>query len=139
MILLDTNVVSAMMRLANESAVEHWLDTLRPDTVWTTTVTLFEVGFGLKILSAGRRRTLLEAAFAEAINDVLGGRVMPFDHAAAGAAAAMAADCRREGRTTEIRDLLIAGIAAAQKATLATRNLRHFETFGIALVDPWNA
>lgn len=137
MILLDTNVVSAMMRVATEPAVERWLDTLPAESVWTTTITLFEVHFGLKLLAQGRRRTCLEAAFSSAVRDELGGRVLSFDSVAAEAAAAIAADCRLKGRTIEIRDVQIAGIAAARKASLATRNIRHFENLGIALIDPW--
>jgi len=70
---------------------------------------------------------------------VLGGRVLSFDRGAAEAAAMLAARQRQIGRTTEIRDVQIAGIAAARKATLATRDTRHFEHIGIALVDPWQA
>ena len=138
-ILLDTNVLSAMMRAANEPAVERWLDAQPPESVWTTAITLFEVRFGLTILAPGRRRDRLEAAFRLAIDDVLEGRVLPFDRSAAEATAAIAAERRQAGRPVEIRDLQIAGIARARKATLATRNGRHFEGLGIALVDPWRA
>lgn len=137
MILLDTNVLSAVMRATAEPPVEQWLDTLSPESVWTTTITLFEVRFGLMLMADGRRRSLLETAFSTAIDDVLEGRVLSFDHAAAEAAAAMAARCRRAGRTIEIRDVQIAGIAAARRAMLATRNIRHFESLGITLVNPW--
>ena len=64
--------------------------------------------------------------------------MVTFDQAAAEAAGRIAAERRRAGRTVEVRDVQIAGIAAARKATLATRNLRHFEGFGLALVDPWS-
>jgi len=136
-ILLDTNVLSAMMRAADEPNVERWFDAQPPDSVWTTTITIFEIRFGLTLLARGRRRDRLEAAFARAIDEVLDGRVLPFDRPAAETAAALAAERQRSGRPIEIRDVQIAGIAKARRATLATRNIRHFEGLGIGLVDPW--
>ena len=137
MILIDTNVLSAMMRVADEPAVERWFDAQPPDSVWTTTITIFEIRFGLALLAPSRRRDRLYDAFHRAIDDVLGGRVLPFDRTAAETAATIAAKQRQIGRPVEIRDLQIASIAAARKATLATRNTRHFEHLGIILVDPW--
>ena len=139
MILLDSNVLSAMMRAATEPAVERWFDAQPTESVWTTSITVFEIHFGLRLLAPGRRRNQLEMAFRRAIDDVLGGRVLSFDGVAAETAAAIAADRQERGRTIEIRDVQIAGIAKARKATLATRNTRHFEDLGIALVDPWTA
>jgi hypothetical protein len=68
-----------------------------------------------------------------------GGRVLPFDRTAAETAAAIAARQRQIGQSVEIRDVQIAGIAVARKATLATRNTRHFENFGTILIDPCRA
>lgn len=136
-ILVDTNVLSAMMRMADEPVVERWLDDQASESVWTTTITVFEIRFGLTLLARGRRRSRLEAAFTRAIDDVLGGRVLSFDRPAAEIAATIAAERRRIGLPAEIRDIQIAGIAKARKATLATRNTRHFEALGIPLVDPW--
>jgi toxin FitB len=110
-----------------------------PESVWTTTITIFEIRFGLALLTPGRRRDRLDEAFDRAIDEILGGRVLPFDRSAAEAAAAIAARQRQIGRPVEKRDVQIAGIAAARKATLATRNARHFESLGIILVDPWRA
>jgi hypothetical protein len=138
-ILLDTNVLSAMMRAASEPAVERWLDAQPAESVWTTSITVFEIRFGLKLLAPGRRLDQLDMAFRRAIDEVLGGRVVAFDTTAAEIAAAIAAERQQRGRTIEIRDVQIAGIAKARKATLATRNTRHFDDLGIALVDPWTA
>jgi hypothetical protein len=138
-ILLDTNVLSAMMRVAVEPAVERWFDVQPVESVWTTSITVFEIRFGLKLLAAGRRLDQLEMAFRRAVDEVLGGRVVAFDTTAAEIAAAIAAERQQRGRTIEIRDVQIAGIAKARKATLATRNTRHFEDLGITLVDPWTA
>ena len=139
MILVDTNVLSAMMRVAVEPTVERWFDAQPPESVWTTTVTIFEIRFGLALLAPGRRRDRLYDAFDRALDEILGGRFLSFDRAAAEAAAAIASRQRQIGRPVEIRDVQIAGIAAARKATLATRNTRHFAGLGIVLVDPWHA
>ncbi len=138
MILLDTNVLSALMRREPDPVVVAWLDGLPAESVWTTSITVFEVRLGLEILAAGRRRRQLEEAFAKALEEDFEGRVVAFDQAAAHAAGRIAAERRRAGLTVEIRDVQIAGIAIARKATLATRNLRHFEGLGLALVDPWS-
>lgn len=139
MILLDINVLSALMRRQIDPVVVAWLDSQPPESIWTTAIAVFEIRLGLEILGRGRRRRSLEDAFAKALEEDLDGRVLSFDQAAAESAAAIAAAQRRAGRPVEIRDVEIAGIAAARKATLATRNTRHFEGTGIALIDPWSA
>jgi predicted nucleic acid-binding protein len=137
-ILLDTNVVSALMRRDPDPIVVGWLDGLPAESVWTTSITVFEVRLGLELLAAGRRRRVLEEAFAKALEEDFENRVLSFDAAAAQVAGRIAAQQRRSGRPVEIRDVQIAGIAAARKATLATRNLRHFDRLGLKLVDPWS-
>ena len=122
------------MRIAVEPAVERWFDTQSPELVWTTTITVFEIRFGLALLAPGRRRDRLRDAFDIAIDNILGCCVLPFDRAAAETVAALAAKQRQIGRPVEIRDVQIAGIAAAPKATLATRSTRHFENLGIILL-----
>jgi predicted nucleic acid-binding protein len=138
-IILDTNVLSTLMRSEPDPIVVRWLDALPPESLWTTAITVFEIRLGLEVLAAGRRRRLLEAAFAAALEEDFEGRVLPFDQAAAHAAGRIAAERRRSGRTVEIRDIQIAGIAMARKSALATRNLRHFEGLGVELLDPWSA
>ncbi len=138
MILLDTNVVSALMRADPERAVVAWLDERPAESIWTTSITVFEVRTGLELLKPGRRREQLEQAFDELLAEELEGRVQSFDLAAAVAAGNIAADRQSSGRTLEIRDVQIAGIATARKAVLATRNTRHFDGLGIDLVDPWS-
>jgi predicted nucleic acid-binding protein len=137
-ILLDTNVVSALMQKVPDAGIVSWLDSQPSESVWTTAVTVFEVRFGLEILTKGRRRQRLEEAFARALAEDLEGRVLPFDDAAAHAAGVLAARRRQAGRPVETRDVQIAGIAASHRATLATRNLRQFDGLGLALVDPWS-
>ncbi len=138
MILLDTNVLSALMRRETDLVVVAWLDAQPPESIWTTAITVFEIRFGIEILAKGRKRQALEEAFASALDEDFDSRVLAFDQAAADAAAVIAARQREAGRPVKIRDVRIAGIAAARKATLATRNTRHFDGTGIALVDPWS-
>lgn len=139
MIILDTNVVSALMRAATEPAVVAWLDRQLAQSVWTTTVTIMEVQTGIELLPAGRRRRLLEEAFKATLREDLADRVLSFDRDAAERAGSIAARRQLDGRTIEVRDAQIAGLALARGATLATGNIRHFRDTGIDLVDPWHA
>ena len=137
MIILDTNVLSALMRPRSEELVEAWFNGIAPERVWTTSITLFEVRFGLEILPASRRRRRLEDALTMLFNEDLEGRILPFDDRSAVCAAEIAARERQGGRSLEIRDLQIAGIASARRAALATRNVKHFDGLGLTLVNPW--
>jgi len=139
LILIDTNVLSALMRREPDRAVMAWLDAQPPESIWTTAITVFEIRYGLEILPDGRRRKALEEAFDKALAEDFDGRVLAFDQAAADAAALIAARQREAGRPVEIRDVQIAGIAASRKAALATGNTRHFQDTGITLIDPWAA
>ncbi|MGO9864610.1 MAG: type II toxin-antitoxin system VapC family toxin [Terriglobales bacterium] len=136
MIILDTNVLSALMRQVPDQRVVDWLDRQPRTSVWTTAVTVLEVRFGLQILATGRRRSVLTGAFEELLARI-GQRVATFDAAAAGQASDLMATRHRRGRPVDLRDTMIAGIALAQHATLATRNTVHFEDASIPLVDPW--
>jgi len=135
MIILDTNVLSAAM--ASDAIVVAWLDRQSSSSMWTTAVTVFEVRSGLMAMPTGRRRAGRELAFDNIIENDLEGRVLPFDRSAAEEAARLMADRRRIGRPGETRDTMIAGIALAQRATLATRNVRHFDDLNVRIVDPW--
>jgi predicted nucleic acid-binding protein len=137
-IILDTNVLSALMRKDPDDSVVGWLDRQPAESIWITTITLFESRFGLALLPAGRRRRLLEAAFDRLLVEDLENRVLDFDSAAANQAAALAAERQAAGRPVDMRDTQIAGIAAARRATIATRNVRHFEGLRVAVVDPWD-
>ena len=139
MIILDTNVLSALMRTAPEAAVVAWLDRQPAESVWMTSITLFEARLGLALLPSGRRRQTLEAAFARLLIEDLENRVLDFDSAAAIEAASLAAARQKNGRPVDMRDTQIAGIVIARRATLATRNVRHFADLKISIVDPWAA
>lgn len=137
MIILDTNVLSALMRAMPDVPVIDWLDHQPPESIWITSVTLFEARFGLNLLPKGRRRQALESAFDRLLEDDLENRVLDFDSAAATAAAVLAATRQKAGRPVDVRDTQIAGIALARRATLATRNVRHFRDLKVPVVDPW--
>lgn len=138
MIILDTNVLSALMRTTPEAVVVAWLDRQPADSVWLSSITVFETRFGLALLPKGRRRSGLEGAFGRVLTEDLSNRVLDFDSRAAATAAQLAADRQKAGRAVDLRDTLIAGIALARRATIATRNTRHFEGLDVPLVNPWD-
>ncbi|HEX3579458.1 MAG TPA: type II toxin-antitoxin system VapC family toxin [Thermoanaerobaculia bacterium] len=139
MILLDTNVVSGLMKSESKAAIGAWLDTQRRNSVWTSAITVFEIRMGIELLPPSRRRQALEDTFARAIDVSFAGRIASFDEAAAQTAGKIAAGRQQIGRSLDVRDLRIAGIAIARDAALATGNIRHFEGLGIELIDPWAA
>lgn len=138
MIILDTNVLSALMRSEPEVKVLRWLDSQAPESIWITSITVFESRLGLALLPQGKRRKALETSFDQLLKDDLENRVLPFDSSAATQSAALAAKRQKLGRPVDMRDTQIAGIALARRATLATRNLRHFDDLTVAVVNPWN-
>jgi predicted nucleic acid-binding protein len=137
MIVLDTNVLSAIMHA--EAVVTDWLDRQARTSVWTTTITVLEIRFGLATMPVGRRQIARQVAFERAIEDKLDGRVLSLDVRAASETALLMADRQRAGKPRELRDTMIAGIVLAQNATLATRNVRHFDDLRVPVVDPWHA
>lgn len=137
MILLDTNVLSALMREPADATVIAWLDRQVPEEVWTTALNVFEIRFGLSRLPEGRRRRLLEAAFEALLDEDLQGRIAGLDAAAATEAGRLAARREAAGTPVDVRDTLIAGIALARRAVVATRNLRHFTDLPAGSVNPW--
>src|SRR5260370_42153740 len=138
MIILDTNVLSALMRQVSEAAVVAWLDKQPRTSVWTTSITVFEIRFGLQILAAGKRRNELTMAFEELLLKI-NQRVIPFDGGAARLASELMALRHKRGKPVELRDTMIAGIVLTHKATLATGNTVHFEDLSTPIVNPWTA
>lgn len=137
MIVLDTNVFSVLMRREPDAILTEWMNQQPIGSVWTTSITILEIRFGIDLLPAGRRRVQLEMAFARNLKEDLQERILDFDREAAYKAAALAAQRQLVGKPIEFRDIEIAGIVASRRATLATRNTRHFEDLGIDLIDPW--
>lgn len=139
MIILDTSVLSAVMRRLPDAAVVGWLDRQPAESIWISSVTLFEARLGLALLPDGKRRTALASAFARLLEEDLQNRVLDIDTGAASEAAELAARRQRAGRPVDIRVIQIAGIALARHATLATRNARRFADLKINVIDPWQA
>jgi predicted nucleic acid-binding protein len=137
MIILDTNVLSAIMQARPDNHVVAWLDKQARTSMWTTSVTIFEIQFGLQILPSGKRRSFLARTFETVLRDDIGGRVAPFDTAAARHSADLMASRHRRGHLVELRDTMIAGIVLACHASLATRNVPHFEDLSVPVVNPW--
>jgi len=138
MIVLDTNVLSALMRELPDPKVVAWLDRQPRTSIWTTAITVLEVRFGLQILAHGKRRTLLIQAF-DSLLERMGQRVIAFDAGAANHAGSLMAARQSEGRPVDLRDTMIAGMVLAHHATLATRNIRHFHDISATVVNPWAA
>ena len=137
MIILDTNVLSALMQQQPDPQVVAWLDDQPAESIWLNSVTLFEARFGLAILASGQRKNMLQERFEELLQEDLQNRVLLFDANAATQAAQLAADRKARGRPVDMRDTFIAGIALARRATLATRNTRHFDDLSVPIVNPW--
>lgn len=137
MILLDTNVISALMQDSPDERLIEWLNNQPPAEIWTTAITVFEIRFGLSRMKPGRKRGRLESMFGILIRDEFAGRVANLDLPAAEAAASLAASREAAGRAVDIRDTLIAGIGISRRSSIATRNLRHFGDLDIPVLDPW--
>ena len=137
MIILDTNVLSALMQQQPDPQVVAWLDDQPAESIWLSSITLFEVRYGLALLAPGQRKNMLQERFDQLLQDDLQNRVLLFDANAATHAAQLAADRKARGRPVDMRDTFIAGIALARRATLATRNIRHFDDLSVPVVNPW--
>jgi predicted nucleic acid-binding protein len=138
-IVLDTNVVSELVRAAPDERVVAWLDDLPVAETATTAVTVAELLYGVARLPTGRRKAELEQAVRAMIDEDFRDRVEPFDRDAAAAYALVVADRDRLGRPISVADAQIAATCRARGATLATRNTKDFQDTGIKLVDPWQA
>lgn len=139
MILLDTNVLSALMQLVPDPVVTAWLNRQADSQIWTTSVSVFEIEYGIELMPAGKRRNHLERELANVLAQDLRGRVAGLDATAAAEAGKLMAKRRRAGRDYQPEDSMISAIAVTRRATLATRNVKHFDDLPIAVVNPWQA
>jgi toxin FitB len=135
--ILDTNVLSAMMRLQLEPEVATWFAAQPAELLFTTSLSQAEILSGLAIMPDGRRRRDLEAAARVMFLEDFDGRVLPFDMKAAAAYADMFASRRRAGRPAATVDLMIASVAQAHGASVVTRDTDGFEDCGVTLINPW--
>ncbi len=137
MIILDTNVLSEVMKPAPAAEVRAWLAAQPAASVYTTSITQAEILHGLMLLPPGRRRRALEDAATSMFAEDFGGRILGFGTEAAPPYALIASRRRRAGRPISHFDAQIAAIAFSSGAAIATRNVADFEGCGVALVDPW--
>jgi len=136
-IVLDTNVLSELMKPAPDAKVVAWMAAEAAPTLYTTSITQAEILHGLMLLPRGRRRNALEAAATSMFAEDFSGRILGFGPEAAPRYAQIASDRRRAGRPISHFDGQIAAIARVAGAALATRNVSDFEGCGVTLVDPW--
>ena len=134
MVVLDTNVVSELMKAAPRPSVKLWLAAQPPPTVFISAITEAELRLGVALLPDGRRHDALAADMEAMIAEDFAGRVLPFDSPAAKAFAAIVADRRRSGRPIAIPDAQIAAVARSREASVATRNVGDFEGCGAASI-----
>jgi len=136
-IVLDTNVLSELMRPAPSPEVARWATAQNPVQLFTTTITEAEIFYGIELVSRGKRRDALLAAAEALFNDTFANRVLGFDGPAARAYGRIVAHRRGLGRPIAHADAQIAAIAHEHDASLATRNVNHFEACGVRLINPW--
>jgi predicted nucleic acid-binding protein len=137
MIILDTNVISELMRTAPEPIVLDWHRALPMTLLATTTINVAEIRYGLARLPFGRRRATLESRFGAFLSRGFEGRIFDFDEPAATAYGEMAAARERSGRRLDGFDGLIAAIARSRGLALATRNIDDFAGCEIDVLSPW--
>ncbi|MGK2921373.1 MAG: type II toxin-antitoxin system VapC family toxin [Methyloceanibacter sp.] len=138
MIVLDTNVVSETMRRVPDPAVIGWLDNQPWNELYLCAPVLAEIGYGIARLEDSRRKRTLLRAYRQIIDEDFEDRVLPFDTIAAEAYGDLVAKLENDGKTIETIDAMIAAVAQANGATLATRNTAHFRHTGLSLIDPFS-
>jgi predicted nucleic acid-binding protein len=140
MFLLDTNVVSELMKPEPNGAVLEWVDCQPPSDLFASTITRAEIELGIALLPPGRRRDALAEASRLMFQDDLAGALLAFDEGAAIRYGALVAHRTRLGRPISVEDAQIAATALHHGLTLVTRNVRDFEAIdGLGLMDPWCA
>lgn len=137
MIVLDTNVLSEVLRPAPEAGVLAWLSAQPRSSLFTTTVTRAELLYGARLLPEGQRKAALLEAIGAIFGTDMAGQVLSFDDEAADAYARIAVERRAVGRPISQFDAMIAAITRSRGAKLATRNVKDFADCGIDLIDPW--
>lgn len=138
MTILDTNVLSALMNDPPDAKVLAWMNRQTASAIWTTSVTILEIQFGLGIMPSGRRRTLLIDRFERTLEE-MGRRIAVLDEQAARLTAELMASRQKRGKVGELRDSMIAGIVLSHRASLATRNTSHFDDISATVINPWAA
>jgi predicted nucleic acid-binding protein len=139
MLLLDTNVLSVLLRAEPEKVVAGWISGQRSAPLYTTSICQAELWSRIAIMPVGHRRLYLEQAVYAMFVEEFDGRVLAFDDQAALAYAQIFAARRRAGRPGATADLMIAAIAQIHAASVVTRNVRDFDGCGVPVINPWDA
>jgi len=137
MIILDTNILSELMRSQPNKCVLQWIGKYQTTSLFTTTLTKAEILYGLEILPKSKRRISLKQAATSMFDIDFALRIIPFDSDAAQQFAVISANRRKIGRPIAQIDAQIAAIARSHNATLATRNVSDFEECNIEIINPW--
>ena len=137
MMILDTNVVSELMRAKPAEIVVEWVASQDSLSLYLSAISEAELRYGIEILPKGQRREGLQVAMEAMFREDFAGRVLPFDSASARAYAVIAASRRASGRPINHADCQIAAIASKHDASIATRDISDFEGCGVALINPW--
>lgn len=137
MIILDTNIISELMRELPDANVRQWISTQKPIYLGITTITIAEIRRGLMRLPMGKRRARLTASFTDFVTEAFSGRIFSFDEEAAYSYGEIAAQCETGGFNTDAVDLMIAAIVKSQHAAIATRNVKDFSGCGVEIINPW--
>ncbi|SRR5579883_497940 len=138
MILLDTNIISEMMKQSPSTKVIAWIDSQEVTQLFISTISLAEISYGIMALPKGNRQRWLQDAFDHVIKDAFKHRVLVFDEAAAHQYGHLMGNRKQLGRPLSILDGQIAAIAITQEAALATRNIRDFVNCDLELINPFD-
>lgn len=138
MIILDTNILSELIKPGTDPNVLAWFDRLEPQTLTTTAITAAEIGVGLKFMTDGKRKRQLEKAYGQ-ILQTFTAEILPFDLEASRHYAALSLKLKKQGTPIGQNDTMIAAIVHTHQATLVTHNTKHFTHCGIEVVDPFTA
>jgi toxin FitB len=137
-IILDTNVLSEVLKPLPSGIVLRWLASLEPSVVFTTTITEAEILYGIELLQPGKRRGRLLAAIEKMFAEEFQDRILPFDDSAARAFAKIVAARYAAGLPISQFDAMIAAIARSRRGAVATRNTGDFKRCGVQIINPWS-
>lgn len=137
MILVDTNVISELMRPTPSSAVISWIDEQETINLFISTITIAEITYGIRVMPKGKKREKIQTAFSRAIDEVFAYRIISFDNEAAYAYGEIMGRRKELGHPMSVIDGQIAAIAATHHFSIATRNIKDFQACNLRLINPW--
>ena len=139
MVIVDTNILAELMKESPAQAVLSWVNGQESSALFVTTITVGEIGYGLRIMPQGRRRSQLEQGFERFLADGFAGRILDFDEEAARQYGEVMGRRKEMGRPVGVQDGQIVSIARAKGYAVATRNVRDFVECGVEIINPFEA